>query len=70
MVPPWVHLQSLSGGVGGGGLIPFTARAPLGPFAITFRGGVGFRSSIFLYNTECIRLKEESHIHLGWLEGE
>ncbi len=24
----------------------------------------------FLYNSDWIRLKEESHIHLGWLEGE
>ncbi len=24
---------------------------------------------IFLYNSDCICLKEESHIHLGWLEG-
>ncbi len=24
---------------------------------------------IFLCNSDCIRLKEESHIHLGWLEG-
>ncbi len=22
------------------------------------------------YNFDCVRLKEESHIHLGWLEGE
>ncbi len=25
---------------------------------------------IFKYNSDCIRLKEESHKHLGWLEGE
>ncbi len=26
--------------------------------------------TIFLYNSDCIHLKEENHIHLGWLEGE
>ncbi len=25
---------------------------------------------IFLYNSDCINLKEESRIHLKWLEGE
>jgi len=25
---------------------------------------------IFLDNSDCIRSKEESHLHLGWLEGE
>ncbi len=25
---------------------------------------------IFLYNSNCINLKEQSHIPLGWIEGE
>ncbi len=39
---------------------PFTAIIMLGRRARTF----------FLYNADCIRLKEESHMHLKWLEGE
>ncbi len=31
---------------------------------------LGKSQDIFLYNSDCIHLKEESHIHLGWLEGE
>ncbi len=25
---------------------------------------------IYIYISDCIRLKEESHVHLGWLEVE
>ncbi len=28
------------------------------------------RTSFFIYNSDCIRMEEESHIHLGRLEGE
>ncbi len=38
---------------------PFTAIIKLGRARI-----------FFLYNSNCIHLKEESHIHIGWLEDE
>ncbi len=31
---------------------------------------LGRARTFFLYNADCIHLKEESHMHLGWLEGE
>ncbi len=31
---------------------------------------LGRARTFFEYNADCIRLKEESHMHLGWLEGE
>ncbi len=31
---------------------------------------LGKKQDFFLHNSDCIRQKEESHIHLGWLEGQ
>ncbi len=34
------------------------------------RDKAGKSQDIFNHHSDCIRLKEESHIPLGWLEGE
>ncbi len=41
-------------------------------YQLSFTAIINLRRTFFVFkcNSDCICLEEESHIHLGWLEGE